>query len=1809
MPTPNYKDRFYRAIAQAVSTDSTYTYQASDIKAKTAEYVLEYYHSLSTEEREEFIARLKADLVAQTNADIDAEIALIRSERPISEENQRKLERLEAQKENFKTTITNSRPADFTLISQYQQMIFNNHQPTSTLEMWLTQEAMKINVMLIDKSNDARTTPIGLLNLFLTEHHYLHPGVDGHAKPGRPNIYYSTLTPLDKVGLIGPPFFLRRELIKRQNILSRIANKANDLSEEELLFVSDIIPPIPDKANISEDIVALAQAEFIASVLVNAGTYNAGMYEAIKTAPPETISGVLYGQLNRAWVPDVMSNPKLGALMLSAPALTTSTATASAASAPPTAPLAPVAISEEQEKVNAHVVKAITRQYLLQEKIAVRDKILDFLTSQNTDTDDKRKKLLLNARNNFQEIKTQLIAYLKGNGYDVEESILEQFIDQQIFFIREEIAKIELSVVYQVVINGSDAASIAILSESRLQQTILSKYNTAIGLPNDEPSLSTYQLQELSKSIRERVNRLAAAENKTRAWQQQFLDKLGTIPSVELVRNFDKYLSEFIKEHCLDVDIKDPAIQRFRADILSNLLLPSIRAAEPPHNLRVIPLYLLNDDALTDLLTFFNTDEDVRRNLDAISRILAPIFTLPSDRAGLQKFLIDNRLLLLDVCRKTQDHFYQESCQILLSTHLTIEEINNLFNLTDPGQISIPENQERVIELLSKRLNINFTSLFADKTGATAFITNLGFCQFIRARSEAIRSSNLEWYLSSLPIEALQDLISITDDAECALYLSRSKDKPFEFTYYTGGNTTNRSEQSSIKSNYLNAYIIEDDPRPPSSIRFSTPKKLQRGLTAYDVQAAAQRILTKRVNSNKIPQLEAFLPYPYSSPHILQAALDKRATIEPRLPDIDSAQWIKLFNATTEDEVRKALENMRLIPQYSSSTSWYFSSDAKLVKDILTYRQVFTTYDVIKNPALAKVFKRYYPDIVLTYGDITKINQFFIDHPDKLNFAVEDNRTTLLKQLSKQSGIAGLDNITSLHTHLEQAAAEIFDDHRAYLRSQEKSAEQDIVTQQITTARKIAKKALDLRCKELESSRRHEEAESDDSILDKVKRNTATEILSEVERERNDANTPENIALYNTFVMERMQRFLRAKSANSLSPNVVYDVPEISKQWLQLKKEGNPDDLRLRHFNQYMQDRYGVQEIPPFMTIADYHIIDKGYTLETALLEGTLETHIKDLRERMEERLGEYQPGRIYGGTYKIKWQKALDEVKRLYNNGKVKGVESYDEELTKLQHATAIGGGKESYAFAEQEEERIRVHQEHFERLIRMMEVEKEAIEKLKRERDECKAKYGTQIASMPSTQEAFNALSKEINDREALAEAHRKDYELYKKWRAQLKEIGYNIQRTLYDDQSGKRRGKADALVLERDRDRDRKFQDISKEDWKKRHFLGGLDSLTTPGSSASTTARSRAHLFAIDAGLPPPSPTPVVSDSRGKYADDVRKDKVRIKIKEFVTKNDRGEPIQTGSGVVYAREYDKQGKCKITGEWSTPILRATFTHPDGTDYTIQGANLSKQTIRYSSQMKQHEINVANRDAPENWVTLDVVEAVPLNLHDSRDGANDHNPEHRKLLAEQCFNAVTDMLIKGYLNQKQYLPNKADPMIITAHDKLAAEYLMAACKFYQAVFPDLLTDESFKFLGVAPARVPSCDTTSAWNLRRIDAGVKEEDKAYFNFDRSPSMHEFLGHLGYKRRQAGVPRDGYPIPLKDCDSSVIQESVKDCKDAILRAEEMKRVRTSQLNPKTKALSSENTSALKTAARIWRDPAVPSTTEDVLGSNASTLKR
>lgn len=1753
MPTPNYKDRFYRSIAQAVSTDSTHTYQASDIKAKTAKYVLEHYNSLSTEvERNEFIAWIKEDLESQINADIEAERELILREIPVGEDpnplQENQLQRLQQQHDNFQQIINDPFLSDIEIIAQYQQMIFENDHTASIAEMWLTQEAMNINVMLVDK--EEHTSNISNLNIETKQAGvFLHPGVGQGIKSGRQNVYYSNaedhfeLNYPNDSGLITRPFLSDYEEELQRETVGKIAakNANDDLTSDEILPLYDVIPEIANVDEIDEDIVAIARAEVIASILIDESANFATDYENLRHADADHFSQILYEKLSAinddedtnfeytdyAWLESLKGNSEV--------------------------PEPDEALTTEQSKLNGVLLNALSRQYLLAKRAEILGLIDRFIDDKFGGNEDERNEFIINALRNFSAIKAQIIIDLQGSNYDVESSLLEQFIDENRFYIQNEIEKKEQVLLYAELRDSNEAVDIAILSEQSLKECIAFYYRN-FGLP-PETSVSQYKIRELSQKIRSQAIKEAVDNhiNITTAWKnkfkQDFSHRYAHSPR-QLITNFNQYLLQFCNESGIDINIQSADIQEFRRHILIDHIFsqPTPEGPNPPDEIptaAVLSDYLTSEEIL-DLLRILSTENNINRNKAKILSYFSVnqhfVGRFAAAENDMVNFLIvpENLQLIRNRCTQA---LYSKAFKTLLTTSLTMQEIILLADVTQ-SEDSVEENLAKIIELLSKA--VPFRSLFARDDQMERFLSEEANRTLIHTYCRAIHNSALERYLSSISIEALHELVEVENAHECAQYLRNS----------TGNDTAGRT--------FVETYLIVDDLSKPHQWRIpgtqiTYEKKLNSNISLETVQEAAQRILTKKANPNRNPQLEIFLPYPYNHPHILQAVLNRREAMDPPLSPISDAQWKRLFNATTEEDIRKTLEEMKLIQEYSNSTSLYFTggSDYHLVKDILKYRQVFASYDSIRNPSLARVFKQYYPDIELTHEQIKEINRFLNDPANsRIDFLVSKQRNEFLNAITTNLDIPMLPG-PGLHIYLQEAAAEIAYDHINYLRVQEASAaERHAIKQQIRVARDTAEKQLQKRADQIESQHRLDDTKTKAEILTTINNPDPNDETHHAELEVT------NRLVAHALVMERMADLLLSKQ--SISPNIMENVESITRQWLVFIQHFSFDEA-IEEFNTYMHDEYQVPIYPSFITPTDVSILENGYTLETALLSGKLEEHIENLTQRMEDKLGAYTPKSwwgLKGATYNVGWEKALEETRRLYNTDKVKGVDSYEAELAKLRNATLIGGGKESFTFAAQEAKRVRIHQEHFEQLLRLMEAEEEVIETLKKERDECKAKYSAQIASTSGTQAAFDALSQQITDLERISKQHRTDYETYKRWNEELKEIRFNIERTL-EVEKGRPRDKLRPLVLERSHD-DKGYHTLPKREWNAQERL--FNPLGAGVASAPTTVGHT--LYTIGDSMP------IQDGTKQKYTADIAPDEVRVKIRETKKKS--------GSGLANVREYDK-GKCTIVGEWVSPILRATYKNPDNSDQNF--TKDSPNEARYFPLEKQYKVNRGDEAAPD-WVPLTITQMEPLQFKAparATAAVNEAVQDHRKILAQQCFDAVTEMLIKGYLNQKQYMPNKADPMRLTAYEPLAAEYLMAACRFYQALFPDLLTKDSFVFLGVQPeAGVdPACNLTDSWGWA-IDNKSKEEDKAYINFDKSPpSMQEFLRHLGYT--QPADHKTNHPTPLRDCGAGVIIEALKDCKEAILRAEEMKRVRMAEADgEKTKAMTENKT------AQLWR---------------------
>jgi hypothetical protein len=1673
--TSNGKNGFYQAISQAVSQDSANYYSADAIKEKAIAELQKYYDSLPSADAENFIKKLKAELDLAVK-DIKKEINILKGKTAggtvtLSPADARLLDDLERQQASL-SSIPASLPVQV-VISKYQQMIRMNRPKAQITEMKLTQEAMNINIMLV---NNIKYPDIsGIPNIALNEPTlFLHPGVDGSAKPGRPNIYYQNdadftaphLLLEQRILLTGGSKFQKTYILKQ--IATANAAAVSRIHPNDLLSVSDAVPGIPN--NINEYSITAARAEVLLTLLslpVNKSTYT-NFTAPPTTTPVDNISIRLYKKLTDDYS---TTHPWLHALK-------EQQALADSAKDP--------GLLKEQDDLNAALLKALSRKILLDSEAAINTAIKNFLTTLYGSTEETQKKLIIQANSNFQAIHDAIYAKLSEPvNYPVDPTILKQFIQEKTALIQEELQKIELEFLYDRISAkvGTDVDELIFLSDKTVLELDIKDIYKDAGFPSTH-SIPYSKMQAILKGIKEKAaNTFTGDKDATlRAKFEAQLDALN-LSSADLVKSYDGLLKNFRKEHILEID--EATIATCRKELFLNKLFDSTK---------------------------------------------------------LQEFL----------------------------SALTRKELIEFSGIINEPTTTNTEKNKHIIRFFSKTLDASEETLsFIKNINDPAYYTSISTaCQNI-----IVGKSKMACYFETLPAEIVEK-IAQANSLEEYVQLLRSNIPDTKFSYHDGPTVVNVELNSTNKQNWVETellirsetkkmgitftnFTLKPDSFPSLTVRTSFSVPLPPVTIEIAREEAANAL--SRIRERNLT-LDAFIPYAYDNTHLLNEALVKRSKISPPLKSIYhsdyDAQWEELSNARTVEEIRKPLEEMGIIEK-PGIIPGYRAPSSDLVDKILARRQELTVYNAIHNPALAMVFKRFHPNIILNTDQIDKLNNFLEAHTE-LNLETDSAGRTLFQRdkllreigLEEKPGASALDRQyrIDLSTHLKNASGEIAYHHRNYIRSISDTPEQSILRERIKNDIASARQKLELSYNEEEKSKR----------FTKLKEN---ETYDTIEANRANTNKPERVAYDQALIMQRMYDFIRPKA---YAPNDLdYDISAITEEWLSITNQAD-ESKALQDFNQYMRDTYGIHENESFMTSNDFNIIKNGYTLETALLEGNLEKHVEFLKKNMNKKLSSYKNGKLFGKVFEeLQWDEALSETKKLYNNKKIKGVDNFDTVLTQWRKATVLGGGEEAYNFAAKNEATIRQHQQHFERLIQMMETERDVIDALTQERDKCKKNHWVQI-NTPGNKKAFDELSTDIDIRNGRAKNHRAMYDTYKKWSQQLNEIRFNIDQTLHDGK-GNYRQKDETLVVERVYDltvsiKENTFQ---KTDWQQ--FVRKNNPIATTSTTLSTGT-----LYTAGSGG--------THRNEKEYVTDIAQDEVRVKVL-------KAEDTDKG-GIGSIREYDENGNCRVTGEWISRITKASYTKPAAPPIagatpvppTTEILDLTSTTppiTRYSKENKRHEINIAARpeDTP-NWVKLDVEYEEKFSPDDPVKGE-----KHKAVLAQQAFNSITEIIIKGYLDKKGYMPNANDPIIITAYDPYAAEYLHAACEFYKMMFPDLLTSKSFKFEGIPPknSNIPKMMTNNGLLARKN------------SFTPNPAMKKFLDYLSFIDPSTTLVADKF----QKGSSKILKNAVHDCQEAIERMNNRKEVINSQhtastTGPKSKKSNNALTEGKSTA--LWKKP-------------------
>ncbi len=1541
--TPNGKNGFYQAIAQAIGIGSdNKPLQASDIKNKVIAEVQIYYDTLNEDEKESFINDIK--LILKKTGFQNIYLEKLKETSPIS---------------------------NSTYIALYQDLIRTDRVSTEeeVLEAFLTQRAMNINIMFVDKDNNI-----------------IHQHFFGKEKAERQNVFldYDSKEKLHHLFIKQPqPNNTEKEI--RTEIFGIIANNKKT-TLKDLSYISDIIPGmIPEKSSdeiaLGEPFVSKARAEYLLAILPDSFDKDKTqeLYTKLITLKNENseqnFSKELLAGTIKSYKPTIEPIPDwLAKLKDHAETFHNDT------------------LKKEQLLLNDAILTTLSRKILLDNENEIHSDIVEFL-NRLLDGDTGRKKLFTD----FNAIKA-LISEEFIKKYSVDPEVLKQFIQEKTPFILNIIDQKEVQYLYnQIRTTARPAPEVFTLNKNALEKIIASKH-PAISISQEKAKKLMKAIKEMAKSEIKAMPVIPATDpvtycDPTTVWKSEFEKQLNAlnIPVATLIKDFEGHLKRFY---------------------MDNLLMTK------------------------DEFAIITNEE---------------------------KFAFRNNIL-----------FSEENLPKLLA-NLTIREIAQLNACCN--HVSI--DKETIISILSQALGVN-TAFLPESSLTVIHIENIKTaCNNITALNDNKHINVMEEddraiaaFFEAMPRKYLEKIIAIKSAELCITHL--------------------RNDASTLETNICffdeHGEIIEEEPKETFDKKgfckyvlwkFNQAQQpiLRRNLGIIKAAAKNALILKERKNLNQNDDVSLFL----------------RGLLTNK-PDYSEAPeaWKALYNATTQEEIYQSLKTIKLITEPNRETQ-------KLVNEIFKRRQVFALYDSIYNAALAKVFKQVYPDIKLDNKQIDLINQFLNadDQKAALDF-LNRNELADKAQLSAFFATLGFTEKQQnlLSPYIKDASDEIAYHHWSFLRLKD----QKVLAQRIQDDRSRVKEQLKeaLASDEENRRRRHEQHEIDESTNTSYTKPDYNAIPNEIRDARIAIEEFEgtNFILNKAITMERVWELLLSKAP---APNgKTYDVEAISNECLLLQqRKGTVDEL-----NDYMQKTYNVAEIPPFMTKNDFDIIQNGHRLETSLIAGNFRGYIENIKNELNANLSKNKRASWYffgkNTKEKTNFEEALESTQKLYGKKKISDIKNhpYTQELDKLRTATIIGGGKKSFAFAKQQEKYVKECQQHFDYLVQMMDEEEALIEKLETEKKICLSEsYKTLIDSSKKNREAFADLCSDIEQRKKKQKEYRgtndEYYEAYSYWSNQLKDINFNIQRTLKDSER-------DApLVLERHYQKEELIT-LTKSDWNKKDkkeylTLSGSVASSSSVSSSEGSADMSSSLFVMEGAMSmSTAPVVVKSEPNKHYLTDIKDDEIRVEIRRIespaILASDESastdiddapptaSPPPIVSAIICTRERENNGKCTIKGEWI--------------------------------------------------------------------GELDHNnDEHKKALAEKIFKAVTDMLIKGYLDVKHEMPNAKDPIRITARDKLAAEYLMATCSFYQAIFPEL--NKAFEFReGAKPDRTPEMNI----NSQRMPI----QDKVFF--PKNDSMKEFLALLEY----ASSGTNPKNMPFSASHSLLIKHSINDCRNALNRANSMK---------------------------------------------------
>jgi hypothetical protein len=456
---------------------------------------------------------------------------------------------------------------------------------------------------------------------------------------------------------------------------------------------------------------------------------------------------------------------------------------------------------------------------------------------------------------------------------------------------------------------------------------------------------------------------------------------------------------------------------------------------------------------------------------------------------------------------------------------------------------------------------------------------------------------------------------------------------------------------------------------------------------------------------------------------------------------------------------------------------------------------------------------------------------------------------------------------------------------------------------------------------------------------------------------------------------------------------------------------------------------------------------------------------------------------------------------------------------------------------FAQEKELEIKLSQEYFEKAIHDMDAEKKIIEKLK-----AQLKIVEASATSEENKKSVQSLREELNRREAQSKKHRgvgdERYNAYSEWNDKFKEIRYEINRKLYKEKGSELFSRTADETLEEKR----KGENILKATYQKNLVYGFgsasggtawsvvTGAFSSPLEESTVLKQTEVHI----------EPTSLSSDPRSAF----------VLVQEH-RKNAKGNIMRIDWLTPQKCVYD-DGKGNLKKDW-TPK-----NPPDDAD---------KSRIR--SQTKTEKINgkdveevyyqikkdpaLADHDE-DNWTKLTVTNSkVPCfspKTLSSADAAA--AKEQQQILARKCFDLVKGMILLS-LKERNEMPDKNKYIIFTANDQKSAEYVLAACRFFERVFPGRFTEDSYDIRGGFEPNV-TADNTNKWSGEVDPKGTKETDKVYINYDKSsPIMQEFLTHLDFNQKTnlGGV---GSYKPLSQ-NNPTLYSSVEECVNELARAD------------------------------------------------------